>query len=90
MSEKKVKAEVEIDCKEGKKTIEMVMKEPYDIEDCEEGKVVMLNLRNGETYTGIFKGMDGDEDIMLASLSGKNTIGLKIAWLNDYFEQVGS
>jgi len=34
--------------------------------------------------------MDGNEDIMLGSLSGKNTIGLKVGWLNDYFEQVGS
>lgn len=90
MSKQTVTAEVEIDFKEGKRTIEMVMKEPCEIEDCEKGKAVMLNLRNGETYTGIFKGMDGDEDIMLGSLSGKNTIGLKVGWLNDYFEQVGS
>ena len=90
MSKQTVTAEVEIDFKDGKRTTEMVMKEPYEIEDCEEGKAVMLNLRNGETYTGIFKGMDGDEDIMLGSLSGKNTIGLKVGWLNDYFEQVGS
>jgi hypothetical protein len=67
-----VTAEVEIDFKEGKRTIEMELKEPHEIEDCEEGKAVMLNLRNGETYTGIFKGMDGDEDIMLGSLSGGN------------------
>lgn len=89
MSKQTVTAEVEIDFKEGKRTIAMVMKEPHEIEDCEEGKAVMLNLRNGETYTGIFKGMDGDEDIRLGSLSGKNTIGLKVGWLNDYFEQVG-
>lgn len=87
MSKTTVTAEVEIDFKDGKRTIEMVMKEPYEIEYCEEGKAVMLNLRNGETYTGIFKGMDGDEDIMLGSLSGGNTIGLKVGWLNDYFEQ---
>jgi hypothetical protein len=85
-----VTAEVEIDFKEGKRTIEMELKEPHEIEDCEEGKAVMLNSRNGETYTGIFKGMDGDEDIMLGSLSGGNTIGLKVNWVNDYFEQVGS
>lgn len=85
-----VTAEVEIDFKEGKRTIEMELKEPHEIEDCEEGKAVMLNLRNGETYTGFFKGMDGGEDIMLGSLSGGITIGLKVNWVNDYFEQVGS
>jgi hypothetical protein len=87
MSKTTVTAEVEIDFKDGKRTIEMVIKKPYEIEDCEKGKAVMLNLRNGETYTGIFKGMDGDEDIMLGSLSGGKTIGLKVGWLNDYFEQ---
>ena len=41
-------AEVEIDFKDGKITIEMVMKEPYEIEDCEEGKAVMVcNLQDG-------------------------------------------
>lgn len=90
MSKQTVTVEVEIDFKEGKKTIEMIIKDPYEIEDCEEGKVVILNLINGKIYTGIFKGMDGDEDIMLGSLSGKNTIGLKVGWLNEYLEQVSS
>lgn len=79
-----------VTAKEGKRTVEMELKEPHEIENCEEGKAVMLNLRNGETYTGIFKGMDDDEYIMLGSLSGGNTIGLKVNWVNDYFEQVGS
>ena len=69
---KDVKAEVEFDFKDGKRTISMELKEPREIEDCEEGKAVILNLRNGETYTGIFKGMDGDEDIMLRSLNNKS------------------
>jgi hypothetical protein len=90
MIKQTVTAEVEIDFKDGKRTIEMEMKGPYEIEDCEEGKVVMINFRNGDTYTGIFKGMDGDDDIMLGSLSGKSTIGLKVGWINDYFEQVES
>ena len=81
-----VKAEVEIDFKEGKKTIEMMLKSASEIDDCEEGKAIILNLRSGEAYTGIFKGMD-DEEIMLGSLSEKNTIGLKVSWVRDYYEQ---
>ncbi|MFK7048745.1 hypothetical protein FLACOL_01087 [Flavobacterium columnare] len=88
MSKQTVTVKVEIHFKEGKRTILMELKEPHEIEDCEEGKAVMFNLRNGETYTGIFKGMDGD--IMLGSLSGGSTISLKVNWVNDYFEQVGS
>lgn len=82
-----VTAEVEIDFKEGKKTIEMFLKKPYEIEDCTEGKAVCLNLKNGETYTGIFKGMD-DNEIALGALSGKSSIGLKLGGVKDYFEQV--
>lgn len=81
------KIEAEINFKDGMRTIEMELKEDYEIHDCEVEKVVMLNIFNGETYTGIFKGMDGDK-IMLGSLSGKNTIGLSIAVVNDYFEEL--
>lgn len=80
-------AEVEIDFAEGKKTIEMLLKSPIEIDDCEVGKIIVLNLRSGETYTGIFKGMD-DEYIMLGSLTMQVTIELKALWVRDYFEQV--
>lgn len=84
---KATKIEAEINFKNGKRTIEMELKEDYEIHDCEVEKVIMLNLFNGENYTGIFKGMD-DDQIMLGSLSGENTIGLSIAVVNDYFEEL--
>ena len=40
MSKQTVTAEVEIDFKDGKRTIEMVIKEQYEIEDWEEGKTI--------------------------------------------------
>ena len=46
MSEQKIIATVEIDFKEGKKSIEMELKQGFEIEDCEENKVVVLNLKN--------------------------------------------
>lgn len=79
--------EVEIDFKEGKKTIEMQLKEDYEIDECEEGKLIVLNLCNGETYTGIFKGIDG-QDIMIGSLSNQTIIGLQASFINDYFEEI--
>lgn len=82
-----ITAEVEIDFKDGKRTIEMQLKEDWEIDECEEGKVIMLNLCNGETYTGIFKGIDG-QDIMIESLSNQTTIGLRASFINDYFEEV--
>jgi hypothetical protein len=86
MSEQKIIATVEIDFKEGRKSIEMELKKGFEIEDCDENKVVVLNLKNGETYTGIFKGMDGDEDLMFGSLSSGSRIGLKVHWVRDYLE----
>lgn len=65
----------------------MELKENYEIEDCEEGKVIVLNLCNGETYTGIFKGIDG-QDIIIESLNSQNTIGLRASFINDYFEEI--
>lgn len=84
---KTLTAEVEIDYKDGKVAIEMISKEDYEIKDCEIGKVIILNLYNGYTYTGIFRGMDGD-DVMLGSLSGKNTIGLSTSVIDGYLEQI--
>ena len=83
---KTLTAEVEIDFKDGKVAIEMISKEDYELEDCEIGKVIILNLCNGETYTGLFKGMDG-EDVMIGSLSGKNTIGLSTS-VKDNFKEI--
>lgn len=80
-------AEVEIDFKEGRRTIEMQRKEDWEIDECEEGKVIMLNLCNGETYTGIFKGIDG-QDVMIESLNSQNTICLRASFINDYFEEI--
>ncbi|MFA7307636.1 MAG: hypothetical protein WC026_13290 [Hyphomicrobium sp.] len=82
-----VTAKVEINFKEGKKEIEMLLKQTNEIENCEEGRVVVLNLQNEETYAGFFKGMD-DEDIMLGSLRDTTVIGLKANWVNNYFEQI--
>lgn len=84
---KTITAEVEIDFKDGKRTIEMRLKEDWEIEECEYGKLIMLNLCNGETYTGVFKGING-QDIMIESLSRQNTIGLRASFINDYFEEI--
>ena len=78
-----IKAEIEIEIKGKKNTFEMIMKEPSDLED---GHLVMLNLINGEQYTGIFDGLDGDDEILLKSLESDQRIGLKIWWVCDYFE----
>lgn len=68
--------------------IKMELKKLHEIENCEKEKIIILNLYNRKTYTGVFKGIDDDGDIMLDSLSGKNTISLKMNWINDYFEQI--
>ena len=82
----KTEIKIEINFPDGKRTIEMSQKKQYDIQNCEQEKIVVLNLNNGESYTGIFKGIDGD-DAVLGSISGKNTIGINSVWIHDYFEQ---
>lgn len=82
-----ITAKVDVHFPNGDKTIEMLLKDPHDIEECPEGSVVILNLTNDEQHTGIFKGMS-DDDIKLGSLDGKHTLGYKIIWLEDYFEEI--
>lgn len=83
-----IEASVELDFPDGKRTIEMALKQSHEIQDCEEGKAVCLNLKNGETHTGIFKGMDGDDDVKLGTLSGDHTLGYKVNWIDDYLEEI--
>tara|TARA_R110002126_G_scaffold289552_2_gene444710 strand:- start:6313 stop:6576 length:264 start_codon:yes stop_codon:yes gene_type:complete len=85
MSEKII-LEIEVDFKEGTKTIQSELKQPFDIEECEEGKYVVLSLLNGENYSGFYRGMD-DQTIMLESLNRGQTIGLEFNWLDNYLEQ---
>ena len=68
-----------------KATLEL--KDKNQLEDCENGKRVMLNFLNGETYIGFFKGID-EEEIILQSISKKNTVGLPFNLLKDYAEEV--
>lgn len=82
-----VKVKIELNFKDGKKIIEMELKVPEELEDCKEGKAIILNLLDGQSYTGIFKGID-EEYISLQSLSGKNTLGFELEWVGNYLEQI--
>ena len=63
----------------------MEIKEKYTLEDEEnEEKYVNLFFHNGEVYSGIFAGMDGDDTIMLDAEKGKGRIGLPMSALKNY------
>lgn len=87
MPKQTVTAEVEIDFKDGKKTIQMQLKESYELDDCPIDTVIMLNLINGDTLTGLFKGIN-EEDTMIGSLDGKHTLGYKNEYVSNYFEEI--
>lgn len=78
-------ATIEINFKEGKKTIEVTLKKKHQIEECEEGKVVILRMKNGDTFTGLFKGMD-ESTIMITGLFSSNVMGVNIRSVDDYLE----
>lgn len=80
-------ATVEIKFPDGNREIEMELKKSWDIEYCEKGKVVVVNLVDGQQLTGIFKGM-ADEDVLLGTLDGKLTLGYKQHWISNYFEEI--
>lgn len=81
-------ATVTLDLEEGKKDVKMVFKPGYDIEECQEGKAVILHVGNGhEEYSGYYKGMDGDT-VMLASFQSGKRIGLELDWISNYWEEL--
>lgn len=69
------------------KVYQMTENESYEIEDCDEGKVVIINLINGNSYTGIFHGMDGDI-VLLKSIKSSSVVGLEIDWIKSYLEEI--
>ncbi len=83
-----VTADVEVHYSTGKKTITMILKDRDDIQNYPGEKTVVINLRNGETYTGYFRGLDDDNNIMLKSTMSDGLIGLELAWIVNYFEEV--
>jgi hypothetical protein len=82
----------EIYFKEGKKRIDVEIRRPEEIENCEIDKIVILHLRNNDEYTGFFKGINedenGDQEICLQALDSDKMIGLKVDWLTLYWQQI--
>ena len=70
-----ITAQVELKYPDGLKKVKMVLKEGRGIESCEVDKAVMLNLIDGSSHTGIFKGM-ADKHIKLQSLDGTDCVGI--------------
>jgi len=80
-------AMVEIEFPDGKRQIKMILRESCDLEDCEEDKIIILNLFDGTNYTGVFKGVD-DECVKLRALNNIATLAFELSWVKDYLEQL--
>lgn len=66
-------AKVEITFPKGKRTIEMLLKNPKEIGAIREGSVIMVDTSDDDKpYVGIFKGIHD----MLGSLDGTITLGI--------------
>ena len=89
MSEdEEVRAEVGIKINGVEKDYEMVIRETYEIEDCEDGKIVLLLGHDGSQWTGRFRGTY-DEDIILESLDNPTSrIALNSDGVGMYFEEI--
>jgi hypothetical protein len=70
------------------KSVEMTSKERHEIVECEAGKTVWIRLVNDEDYFGIFRGRVGNSEIMVQSLDSSSTIGLKVDWIQHFFQEL--
>lgn len=68
------------------KTKQAHVRDAEQIYELQEGKEVVLVFKNGEDYTGIFKGLD-DDQIMLKALESNSIIGLPVSQLEYYLER---
>lgn len=82
------KMEIKIALSNGERNVTLVEKKLIDIEKCEDGKIILISLNNGETYTGIYKGMDGKFTLMLGSTSSSQVIGVPTVWVTEYYEEI--
>lgn len=70
------------------KVKQALIKDASDLQDCKKGTEVILVFKNGEDFTGIFEDLDGDDTIIIKSLTSENRIGLPFNKLEYYLERI--
>lgn len=84
--DEEVRAEVTLKINGEEKTIEMLLKESDEIEDCEKGRIVILLTHDGNQWTGRFKYSDG-ENVTIEPLDGGRALAFEADWFNEYLEE---
>jgi hypothetical protein len=89
MSEERIVATVTIPRYKGgeDKDLEMLVRNPYDLDDCEKGKTVILIGNDQSQWTGTFVSVD-DEDVIIESLESNDQIGFPIDGLVCFLEEI--
>lgn len=83
-----VTATVEVSFPDGNRGIEMLLKDMDDIEDCEEGKIVVVYLKSGTQLTGYFNGTDGYDFLLRPISGGVFSAACNIYKIEKYFEEI--
>ena len=83
----KITADVEISTKGEVLNIKMELKKIEEIEECEDGKIILFGRSDGGHISGLFVGMDG-ETIILKSLVSDTVMGLEMSRYKGYLEEI--
>lgn len=71
------------------RSVDMVPKERNELSDCPIDRIVSLSFQDGRIFHGYFRGIDYDDDeVTLRSLSSPAAIGLPLAKLTSYLEEI--
>lgn len=82
-----IRADVVLEINGEEKTIEMLLKESDEIQDCEKGKIVVLLTHDGNQWVGHFQSCDG-ENVSIKPIGSLLSLSFELEWFNEYLEEV--
>jgi uncharacterized protein YuzE len=78
------KIEIEINGK--KNFFEIELKKPVELRDLEDNYLVIIYLKSGKKYIGVFKRCDTDDEVIIKLLENGKYIGFDLYWVEKYYQ----
>jgi len=81
-------AEVEFEIGGVKTTIEMALKDRDELEDCEQGKIIIILTHDGQEWTGRLHEFELFEGVTIKPIDGGGGMHFEYDWFSEYLEEI--